>query len=154
MKNFAARTNGINMKIDGDMVAANRATLKPGVPMLMDTDGELILLGNTNVVIGNKHKVYFCNSWADSVSASGNDMISAIPLTKQFEFDIEFEANDAALTASIDLTVGDLLSLVSGDYKEAASTELVIGSVKSGGATKTAGGTLTITTIGADYVKP
>lgn len=149
MKNFAARTNGINMKIDGAMVAADRATLKPGVPMLMDNDGELILLGNTDVIIGNKHKVYFCNSWADSVSASGNDMISAIPLTKQFEYDIELEANDSDET----LAIGDMVKLDGGKYAKAdASPDYAFGSVKAGGATKAAGGTLTITTIGADYV--
>jgi len=158
MTNFKARTEGINNAwLAGDMFEESGGvtpvdSLKPGVLLYMNDDGRFELLGDTTVDITNKHRVYYCNSWADSVTAYGNGMVSAIPITKQFEYEITFEADDEAIEAAADLAVGDLLCITDGVYAEAGSGDYVVGSVRAGSATADLGGTITVATWGGDYV--
>lgn len=157
MKDFKARTEGLNNAwLAGSMFEETGGvipvdSLKPGVLLIMNTDGRFELLGDTTVTVANKHLVYYCNSWADSVSAFGNGMVSAIPITKQFEYEITFEEDDEALEALADLAVGDLICITDGVYAEAGNGDYVIGSVRAGSATPELGGTLTVVTWGGDY---
>lgn len=157
MKDFKARTEGINSaflagdQFELDNGAAPVDTLKPGTLLYMNTNGAFEILDGLTVTISNKHRVYYSNSWRDSVSPYGNSMVSAIPITKQFEYEITFEAGDEAIEPGADLAIGDLLCIRGGLYDEAGQGDYVIGSVKSGSATADLGGTITVVTWGGDY---
>lgn len=152
MKDFKARTEGLNdIALDDELIGRDgtvASTLYPGVFLIMNTDGLFELLGATTITKANKHLVYYCNSWSSSVTALGNGMVSAIPITKQFDYEITLEAGDLAE----DITPGDLLCITAGDYAIADGIgDYVIGSVRSGTATALNGGTITVTTLGGDY---
>lgn len=158
MKDFKAHAEGINNAwLAGSMFeetdgVAPVDSLKPGVLLIMNDDGRFELLGDTTVSLTNKHLVYYCNSWKDSVSAYGNGMVSAIPITEQFEYEITFDADDDEIEALADLEPGDLLCITDGVFAEATTSgDYVIGSVRSGTATADLGGTITVTTYGGDY---
>ena len=161
MEKFKARTEGINdARLDDTMFVetggvAPKDSLIPGLLLIMNEDGRFELLGNTTVSLSNKHSVYYCNSWADAVTKYGNAMVSAIPITKQFEYEITFEAGDSLLENGADLAIGDLICITTGKYAEAVTAgDYVIGSVKAGSATADLGGTITVVTWGGDYVIP
>ena len=160
MKDFNARTEGLNnmaldpsifVESDGAMVVPG---LKPGVLLIMQDSGLLKKLGATTITLTNKHKIYYCNSWKDSASTLANAMVSTIPLTKQFDYDITFEKDDADLASSTTFAPGTLVTIDKGKFAVATSTDYVIGHVKAGNATSVLGGTITIATWGGDYIVP
>lgn len=159
MENFKARTDGPNGWLSNDLINTDGTiladTIKPGVLLLMNDEGRFDLLGDTTISLSNKHLVYYCNSWGDSAHALGNGMVSVIPVTKQFEYDITFEAEDEALEAGFTVGPTDLLCITDGVYAPADTAgDYVIGSVKAGTATYELGGTLTIVTWGGDFKFP
>ena len=160
MKDFKARTDGINAMLADELFVETDGvapvdSIKPGVLLLMDTSGQFGLLGATTVDLSNKHLVYYCNSWAASVSAYGNGMVSAIPITKQFEYEMTFDTDEDGedfLDATFNAGPSALLCIRAGKLDVATSGDYVIGSVKAGTCTNALGGTLTIVTWGGDYV--
>lgn len=158
MKDFKAKTEGLNnCWLDNDMFVETDGvrpvdSLMPGVLLIMNAAGRFELLGDTTIDLTNKHLVYYCNSWKDSASEYGNGMVSAIPITKQFEYEVTFDPDDDSIEAAADLAVGDLLCITTGKLAEATSGDYVIGSVRSGSLTAELGGTLTVATWGGDYV--
>lgn len=158
MEKFKAHTEGINNAyLAGSMFVETDGvkpvdSLQPGVLLLMNSDGRFELLGSTTITVANKHLVYYCNSHKDAVSEYGNMMVSAIPITQQFKYEITFEPEDAMLEAAVDLTTGDLVCITDGAFAEATTADYVIGSVFAGSATYDLGGTITVVTWGGDYV--
>lgn len=160
MKDFKARTNGVNGLLAGDIfdkkgIVVRENTIKPGTLLIMNDVGSVELLGAATIDITNKHLAYYCNSWQHSVAMSGNGMVSIIPVSKQFEYEITFEAGDASLEDSFQAGPTDKLCVTAGKYAVADTVgDYVIGSVKAGNASKDLGGTLTIVTWGGDYEIP
>ncbi len=118
MREFRAQVTGeISHKLY--LPAEAYDTLQPGMPLRLHANGTVDPpdnsweLGKGTITHGNYHQMYICQSWRDSVTREGNQMLAMIPLSIPFKALAIVEADDFADVADIGaLTAGTTFAYI------------------------------------------
>ena len=126
MRKFRIKTTD---EINGNLYlpADNYDDVAPGLPLRLHSNGtwdppeQHWDSGEFTITLTNQHQIYVCQSWRDSVTVEGNQMVAMVPLSKPWSAYAIMDADDFTDYDDIaDIPLGTQFAIIDG--KLAAST--------------------------------